>query len=437
MRTLLSLTLFCVCLAAMAQPSLYYPPLQGDTWDKVDPVSLGWCPDKIDSLSDFLEAKNSRAFIVLHQGKIAIERYYDGADSSSQWYWASAGKSLMAFLVGMAQEEGLLDIHDSTSQYLGTGWTSATPAQEGQITLFHQLTMTTGLDDGVSNPDCLVDTCLQYLAPPYTRWAYYNAPYRLLQDVVANASGQTINQFTNDRLRTRIGMKGLWLDYIRYGRARDMARFGLLMLGQGVWNGDTLLGDTSYLQAMTSSSQSMNPSYGYLWWLNGQGAYMLPTLQFQFQTDLTPNAPVDMYSALGKNDQKIYVVPSLDLVVIRQGESAGNVQLAASSFDNELWGKLNPVFCGNATAVETVNQRELKVYPNPATETLTVQLPLISPGPLSWQLYNLMGERVAAQTEAFFPERVLSIPVHFLPQGLYTLVVETGGQRWQQTWIRE
>jgi hypothetical protein len=58
---------------------------------------------------------------------------------------------------------------------------------------------------------------------------------------------------------------------------------------------------------------------------------------------LFPNAPADLYAALGKNDQKLYVVPSQKLVVVRMGESAGNVQLAASSFDNELWGKLKPI----------------------------------------------------------------------------------------------
>ena len=67
---------------------------------------------------------------------------------------------------------------------------------------------------------------------------------------------------------------------------------------------------------------------------------MLPTLQFIFSGMLVPNAPPEMFCALGKNDQKIYVLPSQKLVVIRMGESAGNVQLATSSFDNELWGKL-------------------------------------------------------------------------------------------------
>ncbi|HLO79486.1 MAG TPA: hypothetical protein VK166_00925, partial [Chitinophagaceae bacterium] len=64
------------------------------------------------------------------------------------------------------------------------------------------------------------------------------------------------------------------------------------------------------------------------------------TVQLVLNGPLTPNAPADMYAALGKNDQKVYVVPSQNLVVIRMGESAGNSMLALSSFDNELWGKL-------------------------------------------------------------------------------------------------
>nr|HPH23322.1 serine hydrolase [Chitinophagaceae bacterium] len=84
-------------------------------------------------------------------------------------------------------------------------------------------------------------------------------------------------------------------------------------------------------------------SYGYLTWLNGKPSYMLPTLQNVFNGFLVPNAPLDMFAALGKNDQKVYVVPSKNIVVIRMGESAGNLQLAVSSFDNELWGKLKTI----------------------------------------------------------------------------------------------
>ena len=64
---------------------------------------------------------------MLKDGKIAIEKYFGTFTKDSLWYWASAGKTLTAFLVGQAQENGLLSISDSTSKYLGSGWTGLTP----------------------------------------------------------------------------------------------------------------------------------------------------------------------------------------------------------------------------------------------------------------------------------------------------------------------
>ncbi|MBA4135534.1 MAG: serine hydrolase, partial [Flavobacterium sp.] len=69
-------------------------------------------------------------------------------------------------------------------------------------------------------------------------------------------------------------------------------------------------------------------------------------LQLQFNGTLIPNAPSDMYAALGKNDQKIYVVPSMKMVIIRMGEVANpeNPTFALSGFDNELWDKINDLY---------------------------------------------------------------------------------------------
>ena len=88
-------------------------------------------------------------------------------------------------------------------------------------------------------------------------------------------------------------------------------------------------------------SQNLNLSYGYMWWLNGKSSYRLPQTQIQFPGELIPNAPEDMYAALGKNDQKIYVVPSKKLVIIRMGDAADDENFALSNFDNELWEKIN------------------------------------------------------------------------------------------------
>ncbi len=88
-----------------------------------------------------------------------------------------------------------------------------------------------------------------------------------------------------------------------------MARYGLLALNNGIWNTDTILHDQDYFTAMTTPSQSLNESYGYLWWLNGQPSFMLPGTQFVFPGMLSPNAPPDMFSGIGKNDQLVSVIP--------------------------------------------------------------------------------------------------------------------------------
>ncbi|MFK7971991.1 MAG: serine hydrolase [Bacteroidia bacterium] len=357
----------------------YFPPLNSESWDSLPASQLGWPQDRIDSLYRFLDNSNSKSFLVLKDGKRVLEQYFDSFQRDSFWYWASAGKCAAAFLMGMAQDEGLLHIQDKTSDYLGKGWTSATASQEDSITIWHQITMTTGLDDGlpitpqVPDPlNCLDPSCLQYLTSPGTRWAYHNAPYRLVQDVIAQASGQTINQFTRSRLFNRTGMRGLWFDYVLLGRARDMARFGLLVLENGVWDTDTLIRDQAYMQAMIRPSQNMNEAYGYLWWLNGQASYLPPRVQLRIPGQLVSSAPSDMVAALGKNDQKVYVVPSLNMVVVRQGNAADLPALGPSSFDTELWEILSWLGAPT-TSVEAKAESEILIYPNPASDMLFIK----------------------------------------------------------------
>ncbi|MBK7937846.1 MAG: serine hydrolase [Lewinellaceae bacterium] len=112
----------------------YFPPKTGTAWATLAPGDLGICPDRIDSLYTFLEDRNTKSFLLLKDGKIVLEKYFGTFSQDSFWYWASAGKSLTAFLVGQAQEEGLIDIHKPTSDYLGAGWTSAPPDKEILIT---------------------------------------------------------------------------------------------------------------------------------------------------------------------------------------------------------------------------------------------------------------------------------------------------------------
>ncbi len=374
-RTPLLVLLLLTGLAWPVSAQRYFPPrLNTQPWATVTPAQLSWNQVALDTVLTFVGRTNGKSLLILQNGRIAVEQYYGTFTRDSLWYWASAGKTLTSALVGIAQQEGLLRLSDSTSRFLGSGWTSLTPAQEGRITIRHQLTMTSGLDDdlivnGVPiSDDCLLPPCLTYLAPPGTRWAYHNAPYRLLQNVVAAASGTSWQQYTSSRIGIKIGMAGLWNDGIFYSRPRDMARFGLLLLNRGTWDTTRVLRDTAYFRAMTTRSQPLNHAYGYLTWLNGQDSYMAPTVRAVLPGSLMPSAPADLYAALGKNDQKIYVVPSLNLVVVRMGEAAGARVLGPSSFDDQLWQRLMRVF-SPATGIGEPEFSGSKTlfYPNPAT----------------------------------------------------------------------
>ena len=328
--------------------TLYFPPTTGTRWETTTAASLGWNETELNNLYPYLQSKNTKAFIILKNGRIVAEKYFGTFTADSAWYWASAGKTMTAFLTGIAQQEGLLNINNRSSLYLTTGWTSLPLAKENLITVKHQLTMTSGLDDGGTDNDCTLPACLTYKADAGTRWAYHNAAYTLLDKVVENATGLSYNNYFQQKIRDRIGMNGLWLktmnsNNVFFSNARSMARFGLLMLNKGKWDNTSILSDENYFNSQVNTSQNLNISYGYLTWLNGKSSSMVPGIQTVFPVSLVPNAPADMYAALGKDDQKIYVVPSQKLVVIRMGNAAGGFSFAVSGFDSELWGKLKTI----------------------------------------------------------------------------------------------
>ena len=320
---------------------IYFPPLDSDTWETKSISELNWNENQLQPLLDFLEEKNTKSFMILHNGKIVVEAYMNGHEDDTNWYWASAGKTLTTATSGIAEQEGFIDINNKVSDYLGTGWTSAPLDKENLITCKHLLTMTSGLDD--TTGDDISSTNLQYVADAGTRWAYHNV-YAKMQDVVAEATNQTWSNYFDAKLKTPIGMNGSWIALgdlsVYWSNTRSMARFGLLTYANGKWEDEQILNE-NYLTAATNTSQNVNLAYGYLWWLNGKSSYHLPQSQLEFQGDLIPDAPTDMFAALGKNDQKIYVVPSKELVIIRMGQSAEDENFALSNFDNELWVKIN------------------------------------------------------------------------------------------------
>lgn len=324
--------------------SMYYPSNTSASWETKSLSSLGWNQNAVQPLKDYLNQKGTKSFMILVNGRIVMEEYFNGHTATATWEWNSAGKTLVASTVGIAQQENLLNINNKVSDYLGTEWTSMPLNKENLITVKHLLTMTAGNDD---TKQYVIKSNLTYIADAGTRWAYSNI-FQKLTDVVNKASNKPFETYFNEKLKSKIGMEGFWnfgtIFTIYHSNTKSMARFGLLALNKGKWNNEQIINE-SYFNESVSTSQSINPSYGYLWWLNGKTSFMIPNEQTVYQDFLVPNAPADMYAAMGAKDQRIYVIPSKKMAVIRMGDASDpvNPNFAVSGFDNELWGKINAV----------------------------------------------------------------------------------------------
>ncbi len=326
-------------------------------WETASPESLNLNTTALDTALDFAMERKSSSVIILHRGRILAERHQDVASPSRRYQGmmrgktsvshaiedvASCQKSVTCVLVGIAQQKGLLKLSDPVHQHLGTGWSQATPEQESAITLRHLITMTSGLN-----------VRLKYVAPAGTKWAYNTTAYSRSLTVVAKAAEMTANDVTREWLTGPLGMDdSKWVDRRlpvnstiaanRFGfatSARDLARFGLLMLANGNWRNEVILSDQDYLKAATSPSQKLNPSYGYLWWLNGQKFALRGTRRAM--GSLLPAAPKDLFSAQGALGRRCSISPSRQLVMVRIGDSPEKA--GEPKFDQEFWRLLMKV----------------------------------------------------------------------------------------------
>ena len=335
---------------AAAGEALYFPPAEGP-WGTVDPAAAGWDAERLDAALALAGERDSTSVVILHRGRILAERHWT-LESPSRGHTnasygpnalghaiedvASVQKSVVAVLVGMAQERGLLTLDDPVTDHLGR-WTEATEAQERAVTIRHLLAMTTGLSPA-----------LDYDAPPGSKWLYNTPAYHHLLRIVAAVAGLDRNEVTRAWLTGRLGMRdSRWeprpwaASAIGTGfatTARDLARFGLFILAGGMWDGDSVVRDAEYLKEMLRPSQTLNPSYGLLWWVNGQDSsqsWAIPPVPTA--GTLIAAAPADLVAAQGARDRKLYVVPGLDLVVSRLGDAGSR---DGSTFNDALWERL-------------------------------------------------------------------------------------------------
>ena len=305
-------------------------------------------PD-LESVLDLAMAQSSSGVLVSRNGEVVAERYAAGWGPDRPREVASVAKSIIAVLLAMAVQDGAIPSFDQPAADFIPVWRD--DARAG-ITLRHLMSMTSGLDDsglalrGVTGDQLAINAAAPLRDPPGTRWAYNTAAYHLLFHVLARAVGETVEAFAGRRLLAPLGMdhtgwitsQGSGADgpvtnyYSAASTARDLARFGELVVGGGVCNGQRLI-DAALLHSLVSPSQDLNPSYGLLWWSNalpGKDAFGRgDALRF-------PSAPRDTVAALGAGGQMLLIVPSRSLIVVRQGD----VPASAALGDDLLAGAL-------------------------------------------------------------------------------------------------
>lgn len=277
------------------------------------------------------------SLLVVHKGQIIHERYAPGVDHLTKTRTWSTAKSIASTLIGMLVDQGQLTLDEP----LDVDWLPKADAPESdpraEITLRHVLNMASGLYPVDNGLEYATGSGLSYWAgassiigarkralirEPGTNWDYENYDTILGVYAMKRALGdaQTYLEFPRAALFDKIGMRNTIPGVDRFGdfimssqiytNARDLARFGLLYLNGGKWNGEQLISEEWIEFSRTPAPATMDDGkfYGGQWWL-------VP--------DDRTDVPADAYSTAGNRGQYVVVVPSHDLVIVRRGLDFG------------------------------------------------------------------------------------------------------------------
>lgn len=299
----------------------------------------------------YAQSQKTTGFLIIQDRKTVAEHYWPlPDDEASQTFRAnfvhgtaangalredvaSQQKSLIALLIGVGVDKGLIDIEKPVSSYIGAGWTKATPEQEAAITIRHLLEMTSGLKEN-----------LTYEAPAGAKFFYNTPAYAKLKPVLEKASGQDlwlVSQLwftkTGDMHSTGWEQRpGVFGDVGNptglVTTPRDLAIMGQIVLDRGRKPNGAQMISEEQLDAIFTPTAT-NPAYGRLWWLNN-GAYSLGAGAAATRREgaLIASAPRDLVAAQGAQDRKLFVVPSMKLIVVRTGQAAPDRE-----FNDKLW----------------------------------------------------------------------------------------------------
>lgn len=335
---------------SLPELTLPYPP--GDPaqipWPNGDLIQTTELPDNIDAAalqaaSDWAFDRQSReqvtlSLIVVHDGQIVHERYAPGIEMSTRTRTWSTAKSIAATLIGMLVDDGRLSLDEP----LPFGWLpethTANADPRSEITLRHVLNMSSGLESiDNSRMEYATGSGLSYWAgassvvgarsralvrEPGTVWDYEN--YDTLLGVyamkLALGGEKTYAEFPRKALLDKIGMRNTLVSTDRFGdfilssqvytNARDLARFGMLYLNEGIWDGERLISE-DWIEFSTTPAPATvgrGSHYGGQWWLPPESRN---------------DVPGDASSTNGNRGQYTVVIPSKNTVIVRRGLDYG------------------------------------------------------------------------------------------------------------------
>jgi CubicO group peptidase (beta-lactamase class C family) len=270
---------------------------------------------------------------VIQNGAIVAEQYASGYNKTSKFLGWSMAKSITSALIGILVKKGKLTV-DAPAPV--ASWQDEKDDRHA-ITLQNLLQQTSGLDfwenySSYSNATNMLfnkadmasyTASLPLKHKPGSEFYYSSGNSNILSGIVRSTVGEKdYHSFPYRELFHKIGMFHTLLEpdasgtfvgssYV-YASARDYARFGLLYLNEGVFNGERILPEGWVQQTITPASANKQKNYGYQFWLNGFDENDLSKKEF-------PEVPADMFYADGYGGQRIYIIPSLQLVVVRVG----------------------------------------------------------------------------------------------------------------------
>ncbi len=301
-------------------------PFPTEGWTVSSPEGMGMDSAVLEGLFEyaFAPSQNTQGVVVIRGGAIVAERYAEGADRSTFGTSWSAGKSFASALIGIAMNEGLIESVDVPMTTFYPGW--AGTEKEG-MTLRDVLQAQSGLDfvEDYANLETsdvlrmgLSEDALDYVMnrplanEPGKKWYYSSGDTMLLSGVIEQVTGKSARDYAREKLFAPLGMTDAdwWTDGRGHAQTwccvdaptREFAKLGLLFLRGGAWDGHRVVTE-EWVRASTTDAASNYSGYAYQWWTA--------------DVDSTGLLPRDMYSARGYDDQRIYVIPSLDLVIAR------------------------------------------------------------------------------------------------------------------------